>query len=158
MQTFQNLAFSCVTEELQFLTAGTEQRDPPISQSMSTCVWPRAGHLSISPAMLCRVVSLEHTRLAFVCLRECISSLLPHPLHLSHFSDRLLELFHPTRSKVRPAKMQNGKPQKLPKKKKKKKGRLTLAGSPECYTSEFLGCDDMSEGSTCASRTSRRNL
>lgn len=44
--------------------------------------------------MLGRVVCLEHARLAFVGLREGVTSLLAHALHLSNFSNGFLELFH----------------------------------------------------------------
>lgn len=41
-----------------------------------------------------RIISLQHPVLTLVRLTESVAPLLPHPLHLSHFSDCLLELLH----------------------------------------------------------------
>lgn len=56
---------------------------------------PRARHLAVSAAFARGIVGLEDTGLTFVRLRESISALLAHALHLSYLSNGLLELLHP---------------------------------------------------------------
>lgn len=56
---------------------------------------PRAGHLAVAPAVLRRVVRLQHPGLRLVGLREGVAALLAHALHLPDLADRLLELLHP---------------------------------------------------------------
>jgi hypothetical protein len=56
---------------------------------------PRTRHLSISSSFSCCIICLQNPRLTLVCLREGISALLAHSLHLTYFADGFLELFHP---------------------------------------------------------------
>lgn len=41
-----------------------------------------------------RIVRLQNTRLRFIRLRESIPALFAHALHLTHFANGFLELFH----------------------------------------------------------------
>jgi hypothetical protein len=55
---------------------------------------PRASHLTIPAALPRRIIRLQHSGLAFVRLREGVAALFAHTLHLPHFADCFLELFH----------------------------------------------------------------
>lgn len=57
-------------------------------------MWPRARHLAISPAMLRRIIRLQHPGLRLIGLRKGIPALLAHALHLPNLTDGLLELLH----------------------------------------------------------------
>ena len=55
----------------------------------------RTGHLSISPSCPRCIISINNSHLpALIGLAERVTSLFPHPLHLSHLTDRFLELLH----------------------------------------------------------------
>lgn len=51
-------------------------------------------HLSIPATASRGIICVDNARLTLVCLRECISTLLAHSLHLAHLSNSLLELLH----------------------------------------------------------------
>jgi hypothetical protein len=56
---------------------------------------PTSRHLTIPPPLPRRIIRRQNSRLTLIRLTECITPLLPHPLHLPDLSNRLLKLFHP---------------------------------------------------------------
>ena len=53
------------------------------------------SHLPVPAPLFRCIICVQDPRLTFIRLTERIPSLFPHTLHLSHFPDSLLELFHP---------------------------------------------------------------
>ncbi len=59
-----------------------------------TSLRPRTGHLTIPPSLPRRIIRLQDPRLRLISLREGVTALFAHALHLPDFTNGFLELFH----------------------------------------------------------------
>lgn len=64
-------------------------RFPPLNNTL-----PRTFHFPIRAPPNRGIVAIQHPLLTFIRLAERIPPLFPHTLHLAHFPDGFLELFH----------------------------------------------------------------
>jgi hypothetical protein len=81
--------------------AKRKQKEPPVihtSKKLSSRGSASSTlHLSVSTSCLRGIISLKQPCSTFIGLRECVTALFAHALHLPHFSNRLLELLHSSR-------------------------------------------------------------